>query len=243
LFALGIAGCGSKRPSTQAFADATKLTTTTSTPPKWTATAGGTPGVAAFVQRANNTSNIAFTFHGGGTSDLAQSMLATLQQLKIPVTVFAIGQWLEQNHGLASQILAGGHELANHTYTHPDFNSLTADQMYTEITKCRDVLIAETGSPGKWFRPSSEDAVPPNLVLQQSDKALYPVVVGFDVDPVDYDDPGASTIVSRVGAKITGGSIVSLHFGHAGTVSAMPDLVSLVKSRNLTPVTVSTLLG
>jgi peptidoglycan/xylan/chitin deacetylase (PgdA/CDA1 family) len=242
---LGLAGCGKTTGSVSSAAAAGEKasTTSTTTGPKWQAVAGGQNGEASFVQRALAGNSVALTYHGGGSRALADQMLSKLQTLKLPVTVFAIGQWLEQNKGLAQDILAGGHELANHTYTHPDFNSLSPSAMVTEIQKCRDVLVGQTGSPGKWFRPSSEDAVPPAAVLTASQTAGYPVVVGFDVDPVDYDEPGAATVVSRVASKISGGSIVSLHFGHAGTIEAMDGIAQTLASKGLTPVTVSQLLG
>ena len=61
-------------------------------------------------------------------------------------------------------------------------------------------------------------------------------MLGFDVDPLDYDDPGADAVVQRTLATVAAGSIVSLHFGHSGTVDAMPAILDGLAQKGLTPV-------
>ena len=73
---------------------------------------------------------------------------------------FIVGNWLDANPDWAKQLVDGGHELANHTYTHPTFASLSPDEMTAEITRCRDVLIRLTGSGGAFFRPSAPTTAP-----------------------------------------------------------------------------------
>jgi hypothetical protein len=80
-------------------------------------------------------------------------------------------------------------------------------------------------------------------MLQEAGAAGYEVSVGFDVDPHDYQDPGGPAVLSRVRASLQPGSIVSLHFGHAGTVAAFPGIVSAIRDRGLQPVLVRDLLA
>jgi peptidoglycan/xylan/chitin deacetylase (PgdA/CDA1 family) len=68
-------------------------------------------------------------------------------------------------------------------------------------------------------------------------------VLGFDVDPLDYDDPGAAVVTRRTLDAVQPGSIISLHFGHPGTIAALPDILDGLDERDLTPVTASKLLG
>ena len=84
---------------------------------------------------------------------------------------------------------------------------------------------------------------PGDQVLSVATEAGYSTVLGFDVDPFDYDDPGAAAVTERTLAAVHPGAIVSLHFGHAGTVEAMPAILDGLEQRNLAPVTMSTLLG
>jgi peptidoglycan/xylan/chitin deacetylase (PgdA/CDA1 family) len=67
-------------------------------------------------------------------------------------------------------------------------------------------------------------------------------VLGFDVDPFDYQDPGAETVAQRTLAAVRPGAIVSLHFGHPGTIAALPAILDGLDARGLTPVTASAVL-
>ena len=146
------------------------------------------------------------------------------------VTAFIVGNWLDANPDMAARIADGGHEFANHTYTHPTFGALSRDAMLDEIVPLsRRAASASPAGPGQYFRPSGTDD---GTVVARSSRcstsrreAGYGTVLGFDVDPLDYDDPGADVVVQRTLATVAAGSIVSLHFGHAGTVDALPAIL------------------
>ena len=77
-------------------------------------------GLAAFVAHGPRTRPlVALTFHGSGDLALLDQLLEVAASHRAPLTIFAVGQWLDANPGVAHQLLAAGHELANHTYTHP----------------------------------------------------------------------------------------------------------------------------
>jgi len=185
---------------------------------------------------------VALTFHGSGDHALALELLAAAAKASAPITVFAVGTWLEQQPDMARRILDAGHELANHTYTHPSLARVDRAGVAREITRCRDVLAQLSGSGGEWFRPSGIDH-PTDLMLEEAGRAGYRVSVGYDVDPHDYQDPGADAVLSRVKAGVQAGSIVSLHFGHAGTVAAFPGVVAAIRDRGLEPALVRHLLA
>jgi peptidoglycan/xylan/chitin deacetylase (PgdA/CDA1 family) len=236
-----LAGCGVARARRTAgpprdnrpYPTAPSTTTTTTAP----------AGPARYVANGSRSgSGVALTFHGSGDVGLTQSLLNAAHQMSAPITVFGVGTWMEANPGLAQQILSGGHTLGNHTYTHPDLGSLDAGAVAEEIQKCAAVLEHLEGDNGRWFRPSGI-VVPTTLILDQAGLAGYPVSVGYDVDPLDYQDPGSSAIVARVTQGLRPGSIVSLHTGHTGTVEAFPALVQLIRGRNLEPVLIGDLVG
>ena len=188
----------------------------------------------------------ASTFHTNGDLDLATELLDVLAARDTVITAFVVGDWLTANPSWGPRLRDAGHEVANHTFTHPTFLTLPRDAMLDEIVRCRDVLARDAGSPGRFFRPSGTDdgtAAPPAVVLDVAAEAGYATVLGFDVDPFDYDDPGADAVVQRTLAAVRPGSIVSLHFGHPGTNAAMPALLDGLEERGLQPVTASKLLG
>jgi peptidoglycan/xylan/chitin deacetylase (PgdA/CDA1 family) len=186
---------------------------------------------------------IALTFHGSGDPALTAQLLAEAKRLSAPITVFAVGRWLQQYPDMSHRLLDAGHELENHTYTHPSLGGASASTVAREVTGCRDVLAVQTGTGGRYFRPSGIERNYPEVIMVEAGAAGYPVVCGFDVDPSDYLDPGAALIEARVRQTLKPGSIVSLHLGHAGTVAAFPTLVTDARSRGLEPVVVRELLA
>ena len=184
---------------------------------------------------------VALTFHGGGDPATAQSILEIAADRGAHLTVLAIGTWLEANPAMAAAIVGGGHDLGNHTWSHPVLSDLGADEVREEITRCRDLLIRLTGSPGPFFRTSSGQHAS-ELILAEAGAAGYPRTLSYDVDPQDWTDPGAAA-VREGAARAAGGSIVSLHFGHPGTVAALPGILDDLQARALQAVSASTLLA
>jgi len=234
--AVVVGACTSSRPASRPPADGRPAT------PSTAAAAAAPAGPAAYVSHGPaDSGRVAFTFHGSGDLGLLHDLLAAAKRLTTPVTVFAVGSWLDQNPEVAGAILGDGHELANHTYTHPALGQVKASVVADEITRCRDALTRHAGSPGAWFRPSGID-VPTALILAEAGRAGYRTTVGYDIDPLDYEDPPATTIAERVVAKLHPGAIVSLHTGHAHTVAALEPMVTAARRHGLTPVRVGDLL-
>ncbi|HEY3703038.1 MAG TPA: polysaccharide deacetylase family protein [Acidimicrobiales bacterium] len=216
-------------------------TSTTGAPAPPSTSPPGRP--ATYIANGSRTGTaVALTFHGSGDLGLTNALLDQAKSLRAPITVFGVGTWLAANPSIARRILADGNELANHTFTHPDLGSLGASAVASEISRCADVLTQVQGNNGRWFRPSGLDR-PTALILQQAGLAGYGVSVGYDVDPLDYQDPGATKVIARVQQGLQPGSIVSLHTGHAGTVQAFQPIVAAIRARSLRPLTVSQLLG
>jgi peptidoglycan/xylan/chitin deacetylase (PgdA/CDA1 family) len=152
-----------------------------------------------------------------------------------------VGTWLQQVPAMAKRILDGGHELGNHTQHHLDIKAMTADKAYAEIEACASELQKLTGSIGTWFRPSQTVHSTP-LIEAQAAKVGYRACLSYDVDSLDYTDPGADAITKATLGGVQNGSIVSMHFGHAGTVTAMPAILDGLRSRGLQPVTMTELM-
>jgi peptidoglycan/xylan/chitin deacetylase (PgdA/CDA1 family) len=156
--------------------------------------------------------------------------------------VLAVGTWLEHYPQMAHRILRGGHDLGNHTMHHLDIAAMDAARAYAEIAECARRLRALTGSIGRWFRPSQTHYSTP-LIEREARKAGYQTCVSYDVDSLDYTDPGPDAIVATVLGAARRGSIISLHLGHSGTVAALPAILCGLASRKLRPVTLTELLS
>ena len=194
------------------------------------------------VHGPRDRSQVALTFHGQGPVPMAEALLAEAERAGARVSVLAVGTWLEQYPQIARRILGGGHDLGNHTMHHLDIAAMDAAEAFAEIVGCAQRLRALTGSAGRWFRPSQTQYSTP-LIEREARRAGYRTCVSYDVDSLDYTDPGPDAIVSTVLGKTRPGSIVSLHLGHSGTVTALPAILRGLARRRLRPVTLTGLLS
>ncbi|GAA2746362.1 hypothetical protein GCM10009868_31460 [Terrabacter aerolatus] len=185
---------------------------------------------------------VALTFHGAGVPARTRAVLEIARAHDAHLTVFAVGQWLQANPDLGKAILAAGHDLGNHTWSHQAMRHLSASEAEAEVSRGAAQVAAVRGSAGLLFRPSGTPTSTP-VIRAAARTSGYQRCISYDVDPQDYLDPGASAVESRTLAAVRAGSIVSLHLGHEGTVAALPGILAGLRSRGLRAVTVSELLA
>jgi peptidoglycan/xylan/chitin deacetylase (PgdA/CDA1 family) len=183
---------------------------------------------------------VALTFHGAGDPALCRRVLAEAAKAGARITVLGVGTWLHENPELARVILDAGHDLGNHTWSHLPMRRLTAQEADSEIRRAAQQLMRLTGSPGRWFRPSGTPRSTATIRAAARENG-YSRCLGYDVDPLDYTDPGADAVTHRVLDAVTPGSIVSLHLGHAGTVTALPQVLDGLARRGLRAVSMTEL--
>jgi peptidoglycan/xylan/chitin deacetylase (PgdA/CDA1 family) len=252
--ALGAAAAGCS-PAATAQPRATSPTARhTSSDPSSPTDTTGSPSASPSVRHARRTSapelvhgrrsvpSVALTFHGAGDPAIARAVLHELEREQVRATVLAVGTWLVAEPAMASRVLKAGHELGNHTQHHLPMRGLDAATTYAEIVGCARTLHRLTGSQGKWFRASGTQHTD-RIIRKAAAQAGYAQCLSYDLDSLDWTDPGPDAIVRAVLAGARGGSIVSLHLGHRGTVAAMPALLAGLQKLGLKPTTVSELVA
>ncbi|MFE9656397.1 polysaccharide deacetylase family protein [Micromonospora sp. NPDC006431] len=241
---VGLAGCNpARRPSVARSATSGTGTTSPSASPPPSATGASAPPAlpGEISSGPRERPNVALTFHGQGEPALARQLLAELERADARVTVFAVGTWLADQPALARRILDGGHELGNHTENHADISRLTPGEAFAEINRCAQRIKQLTGSIGVWFRPSQTQHANA-MVRTQASRVGYPTCVSYDVDSLDYTDPGAPLVVRTTMSQVRPGSIVSLHFGHRDTLAAIGPILDGLRQRGLHAVSMKKLL-
>lgn len=193
------------------------------------------------VARAGNgRAQVALTFHGAGELAIARQIHDVLGAAGAKATIMAVGTWLATSPDGIKMFHDSGHEIGNHTWSHGIMADMSAGTTLSEIERCRDKLVDLVGTPGAFFRQSSARTAT-ERELVEAGVAGYHRVLSYDIDGLDWKDPGPAVIRSAVAAA-TAGSIVSLHLGHRGTVIALPHILADLAARGLTPVTASELL-
>ncbi len=187
---------------------------------------------------------VALTFDDGPSPETAE-ILAVLVEKNIKATFFLVGQHIEQQPAAAAAILAGGHEVANHSYSHPRMLLKSWDFIRHEIEQT-DQLIRDLGYTGTiHFRsPYGKKLVLLPLYLSQQDK----INILFDVEPESYGDVvnNAERIVTHVVERTKPGSIILLHPENAGWLpsrQALPQVIDALHTQGYQFVTVSELLA
>lgn len=244
------AGCGAGDGASRGGGKAAVDPTVSGTPDPVRSAAAPRPGASArpgpaalpaeVVRADTGRPEVALTFHGQGDPGGVERLLAVVERARVAVTVLAVGTWLGQYPAMAGRVLAGGHELGNHSENHLDMLAMDAETAYREIAACADRLTALTGSRGRWFRPSQTQYA--NAVVKaQAARAGYPTCLAYSLDSRDHTEPGPAAVVRNVLDRVGPGDVVSLHFGHEGTTVALPAILDGLTSRGLRPVTASVL--
>lgn len=221
-------------------------TSPTTAPAAHESAATARPGILAttgpdIVHGPPGRQEVALTFHGQGPADLTHGVLDECAKAGALVTVFAVGTWLAGDPALGRAVVKAGHELGNHTWSHQQMRQLGAAAADREVARGVQALRAAVGTPGWWFRPSGTQHSTARI-RSAAARSGYNRCVSYDVDPEDYLDPGAKLVRARTRQSVRGGSIVSLHLGHPGTVEALPGILADLSSMGLRPVSLSTLV-
>lgn len=189
---------------------------------------------------------IALTFDDGPHPAYTPQVLALLKQYKAKATFFVIGGRVKMNPGLVRQTLAEGHEIGNHTYTHPYFNrNRQPDFMRSELERTHDAIVQATGVAPKLFRPPG--GYYNETIVDVAKRSGYLVVMwSWDQDTKDWRSPGVERIVRKVLDHDHNGDIVLFHDfndGRMQTVEALRRILPELQQRGYTFVTVSELLS
>ncbi|MEO6997811.1 MAG: polysaccharide deacetylase family protein, partial [Terracoccus sp.] len=201
LGAIGVAACtppaatGTSPPSTAGRPGSTRSVTGPATKADGTSTSSATPtGGGASVLTTSGPDlqsgsaagdRVALTFHGAGAEALTAKVLQIAKAHDAKLTVFAVGQWLSANPQLGRAILAAGHDLGNHTWSHQPMRRLSAEQAGLEVSKGAAAVAAVRGSAGLLFRPSGTPTST-DTIRSAALASGYHRCISYDVDPSDY---------------------------------------------------------
>ena len=201
------------------------------------------------VQRGSTTRPwVALTLDAGASAEPVASMLETLRQRGVTLTFFLTGKWIKENPELTRQIVADGHEIANHTFNHPDMRNLSAEAIDAELAETEASLSAT--APGASIRPFFR---PPygaydERVLQLVEAHGY-LPVYWTLDSLDSvgEPKTPEFLLERVTGKLPPdklrGAIILAHCGSQPTADALPQILDRFAEMGFTVKKVSQVLG
>lgn len=197
-------------------------------------------------QGRTDTSSVALTFDDGPSAD-TDLILNVLAEHRVPATFFMIGHQVEQHPQVARRVIAEGHEIGNHSYSHPIYLFRSPRETYRQLGRTQEVIAETTGVRPLFSRPPCGVRTPAyfSAAREMNLRTVQWSVAGFDWKRI-----GAGTIAHNVLKDVSAGSIILLHDGDSAlqrdriqTVRSLPLIIKGLRKRGLNIAPLSQLLG
>jgi len=183
---------------------------------------------------------LALTIDAAWNADKTKFILDTLDRYEIKATFFLCGVWVEAYPEMVKEIAARGHEIGNHSLTHPHMNRISAEEIRGELSKLDDRIEELTGKRCKLFRAPFGEY---NDTVVSTVRDLGYEVIQWNIDTVDWKEGRTpETILNAVFPKLSDGSIILCHNNGYGIETYLPKLIEEAQSRGYRFVTISELL-
>lgn len=167
---------------------------------------------------------IALTFDDGPDQEYTPKVLDIVKQYGVSATFFCLGSQVVKNPHVAVQLVEDGHQIANHTWTHPHAADVSTSELLREIAKTADIIETITTIRTRWFRPPFGEITKAQLsaIVEWG----YQVVL-WTVDSLDWSGLTGPQIVERVLPSLANGVILLSHCaGNVnGILDALPHLI------------------
>ena len=189
---------------------------------------------------ARDDKTIALTIDAAWSADKTRVILDTLDRYQIKATFFLCGVWVKAYPDMVREIASRGHEIGNHSMTHPHMNRISAEEIRTEIRTLDDLIESLTGSRTKLFRAPFGEY---NDTVVSTIRDMGYEVVQWNLDTVDWKEGrSAETILNTVLPKLSSGSIILSHNNGFSIETYLPQLIEQAQKEGYRFVTISELL-
>ncbi|PTX95054.1 polysaccharide deacetylase family protein [Spartobacteria bacterium LR76] len=211
-----------------------------SLPPPATQTASAGPRISYNSCNVNGP-YIAMTFDDGPNPELTPKLLDMLKARGIKATFFVVGQNAAQYPEILKRMVAEGHEIGNHSWSHPALTKLGVDGVKKQIESTNAAIEQATGQKVTVMRP------PYGATSQILNRRYYDQygmkVILWSVDPLDWKYRNSARVSAQIIQSAHPGAIILAHDIHATTVGAMPETFDALLAKGYKFVTVSELIA
>jgi peptidoglycan-N-acetylglucosamine deacetylase len=192
---------------------------------------------------------IVLTFDDGPDPKYTESILEILKQYQVKASFFVIGNKAINNQDIVERIYQDGHEIGNHTFSHPKTNEMSDEQLKLELNSTQRIIQGITGRTTSLYRSPFGDEEAKYMQshfqkLQDVTQMGY-ITVNYDIDSKDWKLRDSEAIVKNVLNQASSGDIILLHDGggdRQATVEALPEIIEQLQNKGYKFVTVSDLM-
>lgn len=182
---------------------------------------------------------IAFTMNCAWEAEDIDSILETLAKYNTHITFFMVGDFVNRYPEAVKKIAEAGHEIGNHSDTHPHVNNLSLEKNREEIQKCSQKIEQITGKKTTLYRgPYGEY----NDTVIKAAKSQDHTAIQWNLDTLDYSGLTGNEMWKRLENKLTPGSIILSHNGTKHTADSLEMLLNNIQQKGYQIVTVSELI-
>lgn len=185
------------------------------------------------------TQQVAISFDATWGTELTDEILGILDAHDITTTFFLAGNWVDKHPDYVVKIADAGHEIGNHSYSHPHMNALSEQGIHYELQKNQASIMDLTGQRTALFRPPFGEY---NNQVISTASALGYHTIQWSVDSLDWKNLSSNQIYERVMDQVKAGSIVLFHNAAPGTPGALRRLIPDLLAKGYAIVPISELL-
>lgn len=182
---------------------------------------------------------IALTFDVAIGDEYIEDILNILEKNNVKATFFVIGSWVDRHEAILKKIDDCGHEIGNHSTTHPYFTQLSPQRIKEEIYITSSKIRKVTGKDINIFRPPFGDY---NREVVKTVREAGYYCIQWDVDSLDWKSPGEEYIYKRVMEKTENGSILLFHNTAKQTPGILEKIIKALKEKDYEFVKITALI-
>lgn len=182
---------------------------------------------------------VALTFDDGPHKTNTERVLNSLKEFDVKATFFMLGNQVDYYPSLVQRVAEEGHEIGNHSNTHPDLSKVDANRVQKEFETTNQRIYDVIGRYPTVFRPPYGSYN--NNIITQATNLNLPIIM-WSVDSLDWKTKNATSINHEILSTTTNGSIILMHDIHDATADALPSVLKNLKEQGYSFVTVSQLL-
>lgn len=163
-----------------------------------------------FIGLAPGSRQLALTYDDGPNDPYTGRLMEVLERQGVKATFFLIGQYVQQKPDIARSLVAAGHIIASHTWSHPNLIFEQVTELRRQLVQTRQAILDATGVETTLFRPPFGGRRPATL---RTVRAFGLQTVMWNVSCRDWKAQSADEIVTRAERQIRGGDVILLHDG------------------------------
>lgn len=182
---------------------------------------------------------VALTFDDGPGIHTSR-LLDTLDKYNAKATFFVVGEKVAARQDILQQQIARGHQIGNHSWSHPDLTKLSTENIQSELAHTNDAIKAATGRAPTVMRPPY-GAINQNVSQQLRANGMSAIL--WSVDTRDWADRDSQIVCTRAVSGARSGAIILFHDIHPTSVDAIPCVLDALTKQGYTFVTIDTLFG